>query len=123
MNGFRQDRADLIDALNTTGYTVDDTQPEIIDRGTILIEDVSYEWADIFEHVKATYNGHVVLDAYDAESANAAHADAVAAIWEALDTSDAGDIETAGALINLTDGAGNIFPAFPFTITSLIATD
>ncbi|MDV6238648.1 hypothetical protein R3J22_03775 [Trueperella bernardiae] len=123
MNPYRKDRADLIDALNTTGYTVDDTQPEIIDCGTILIDDVSYEWADIFENVKATYAGHVVLDAFDAESANAAHADAVAAIWDALANSDAGDIETAGALINLTDGAGRIFPAFPFTITSLFTTD
>lgn len=120
MNAFRADRTALISALATAGYEVDDSQPEVIDPGTILLDSVSYEWGDTFGQVEATYTAHVVLDAFDAVSASLAHVDAVAAIWKALSDSGAADIETAGPLTNMSDAAGNIFPAFTLTITSTI---
>ncbi|WP_341740602.1 hypothetical protein [Trueperella pyogenes] len=121
MNEYQKDREALIAALNETGFIVDQTQPEIIDRGTILLDSVSYEWGTTFAQVKATYIMHVILDAFDAASAIDAQSAAVAAIWHILTQTAAADIETAGPVFNFSDATGNIYPAFTLTITSDIS--
>ncbi|WP_460998713.1 hypothetical protein [Trueperella pyogenes] len=120
MNALTADREALITALELTGLTVDQTQPEVLDRGTILLDSVRYEWGETFDSVKATHTAHVILDAFDAASARLEQEAAVQAIWTALRDTGAADVESAGELFNMADAHGNLFPAFTLTLNSHI---
>ncbi|AHU90386.1 hypothetical protein [Trueperella pyogenes] len=120
MNNLTADRKALIAALELTGLAVDETQPELLDRGTILLDAVRYEWGDTFTAVKATHTAHVILDAFDAASARLEQEKAAQEIWIALRDTGAADVESAGELFNMADAHGNLFPAFTITLISHI---
>lgn len=120
MNPLEKDRADLVEILETTGFTVDESQPETIEPGSILIDSVEYEWGSTFASVRANYTAHVILDAYDAQSAARAHEAATFEIHATLTHTGAADLNKATALFNMQDAAGNIYPAFTLEITSHI---
>lgn len=120
MNPVTADRNAVIKALNNTGLIVDDTQPEIIEPGTILFDGTTYAYGSRFGTITATHTLQVVLEAYDAQTATRAHDEAVNALYKALADTGAGDLDTVSALYNLQDAHGALYPAFTVTIQSTI---
>lgn len=120
MNRLNTDRAALAEALATTGYTVDDTQPEIVEPDTLLIESVTYRPGRVFDSIEATYRLTAVIDASTAAEALTEHARLAASLTDALTTTGAADLTEIGALYNLSDAAGNIYPACDIELRSTI---
>lgn len=120
MNPVTADRIAVIKALNATGLIVDDTQPEIIEPGTILFDGTTYTYGSRFGTITATHTLQVILDAHDAQTATLAHDEAVDAVFKTLADTGAGDLDTVSALYNLQDAHGALYPAFTITIQSLI---